>query len=720
MQLLFRRRLLSPLRRQHARAAYTSGASGGRGAGGHSSGSSESGGESGREGSVVPPPLRRTLSNVDHNAGNGAGNGSDFQQTKHDMRWLLESIGGQREVSYWLEHYASEEGSDQPFAVIKVGGGVVEDDRQLNDLCSSLAFLKRSGLNPIVIHGAGPQLNADLESQGIVSDYIEGIRVTTPEILRTARRVFLDVNRRLVDALEERGTRARFIDPSLFEADLVDREQYGLVGEINKVQTEWISDATRSGYLPVVCSLAESSLGQTLNVNADVAAVRLAEAVMPMKMIYINTMGGLLDGDDNLIRNINYPSDFEWLLEQPWLRHGTKLKTVEINELLDILPASSSVSVTSPENLMRELFTHKGCGTLCRKETKVHCLDSMETIDLERLKALLKRSFKGRSPVQGYVEGLHKDLHRIYITDDYEGAIILTKEDGIATPYMDKFAVSKLMQGTGTGKALWAQVVADEPKLWWRSRKGNPVNHWYHEIASTLANDIAENWRLYAYGYDLANTADTEELRLCATAARAMPPTIMPPSEDDDSEDDVSDGEEVAQSGGAGGGGGGGGGGSAFASTAAALGPATAAGYSPPPLAPSNTRFFQSSSSCSSSGDKVYNAGLIGARGYVGAELIRLIGDHPSLHLSVASSRALEGQRISEVVEKQRVYGGASSWESAPKGGLDPEARFTNISADDAAAMSDEVDVWFLALPNGKCGMCCFYYVHCMFVRFRL
>ena len=52
--------------------------------------------------------------------------------------------------------------------------------------------------------------------------------------------------------------------------------------------------------------------------------------------------------------NINYPSDYEWLLAQPWLRHGTKLKVVEINELLDILPPSSSVSVTSPENLMRK------------------------------------------------------------------------------------------------------------------------------------------------------------------------------------------------------------------------------------------------------------------------------------------------------------------------------------------------------------------------------
>ena len=157
---MLRFRALVQRRTAAGRAAFTSGARFPvKAAAGDATGSS--GGSS-----APPPPLSRTLSNVDN--GGGAGNGAGFQQTKNDMRWLLESIGGQREVSYWLEHYSSEEGSDQPFAVIKVGGGVVEDDRQLNDLCSSLAFLKRRGLNPIVIQGAGPQLNADLKSQGIV------------------------------------------------------------------------------------------------------------------------------------------------------------------------------------------------------------------------------------------------------------------------------------------------------------------------------------------------------------------------------------------------------------------------------------------------------------------------------------------------------------------------------------------------------------------------
>ena len=116
------------------------------------------------------------------------------------------------------------------------------------------------------------------------------------------------------------------------------------------------------------------------------------------------------------------------------------------------------------------------------------------------------------------------------------------------------------------------------------------------------------------------------------------------------------------------------------------------------PLLGSNRHF----SSSSSTTDRPFNAGLVGARGYVGAELIRLIADHPSMNLSVASSRALEGQLIHEVVEGQRMYGGASSWASSPNGGLDPAARFANINPDEAAAMGENIDVWFLALPNGE------------------
>ena len=88
----------------------------------------------------------------------------------------------------------------------------------LNTLINSVSFLQKAGLSPVIIHGAGPQLIDALKEKDIVSDYVEGLRVTTPEILKTARRVFLDANRTLCRALEGGGAEASPIDASVFEA----------------------------------------------------------------------------------------------------------------------------------------------------------------------------------------------------------------------------------------------------------------------------------------------------------------------------------------------------------------------------------------------------------------------------------------------------------------------------------------------------------------------
>ena len=119
----------------------------------------------------------------------------------------------------------------------------------------ALAFLKRVGLSPIVLHGAGPQLNSELEKRGIVSDYVEGVRVTTPEILEVALQVFLDTNLVLCDALEAAGARARPIHPRVFQSVLRNKDVYGLVGEVQQVHMQPIYDVMRVGCIPVLTSL---------------------------------------------------------------------------------------------------------------------------------------------------------------------------------------------------------------------------------------------------------------------------------------------------------------------------------------------------------------------------------------------------------------------------------------------------------------------------------
>lgn len=114
--------------------------------------------------------------------------------------------------------------------------------------------------------------------------------------LKVARSVFLEENLKLVSALERLGTRARPITSGVFSADYLDREKYGLVGRITRVDKRPIEASIRAGALPILTSLAESDDGQILNVNADIAAGELAKELEPMKIVFLNEKGGLFHG----------------------------------------------------------------------------------------------------------------------------------------------------------------------------------------------------------------------------------------------------------------------------------------------------------------------------------------------------------------------------------------------------------------------------------------
>src|SRR3954469_14568131 len=154
-----------------------------------------------------------------------------MQTTKNIIVRLLRNLGSRKEVEQYLKQYSSVD--SQTFAIIKVGGSVLA--RELDALASSLTFLQNVGLYPIVIHGAGPQLNEALAEASVPTERIDGLRVTTPRVLEVARKVFQRENLRLVEALEERGTRARPITAGVFEAELIDPARLGFVGAVTRV-----------------------------------------------------------------------------------------------------------------------------------------------------------------------------------------------------------------------------------------------------------------------------------------------------------------------------------------------------------------------------------------------------------------------------------------------------------------------------------------------------
>jgi bifunctional N-acetylglutamate synthase/kinase len=432
------------------------------------------------------------------------------KRTRQTIVRLLSSMGSAKEISQYLRRFSQVDA--KRFAVVKVGGAVLRDDPEA--LTSSLAFLQQVGLTPIVIHGAGPQLDAELAAAGVEKRTVDGLRVTSPQALAIVRKVFHAQNLQLVAALREADARATSIVSGVLEADFLDREKYGLVGKVVNVHLAPIEASLDAGSIPVIASLGETADGQILNINADFAANELVQALQPYKIVFLTETGGLLDGAGNVIDSINLSSEYEHLMMQPWLHSGMRVKIEQIKQLLDRLPATSSVSITRPSELARELFTHKGSGTLVRRGEKVHVCTSWEQVDRARLRSLIESSF-GRTLVPDYFERTR--LCRAYISANYRAAIVLTDE--AAGIYLDKFAVLEDAQGEGLGRAVWQRMREENPRVFWRSRHANVVNEFYYGEADGCYR--LNGWKLFWYGYQMF-----DEVASCVAHCHTRPATL--------------------------------------------------------------------------------------------------------------------------------------------------------------------------------------------------
>lgn len=374
--------------------------------------------------------------------------------TRSTVIQLLSNIGSKREVQQYLSHFSSV--SSQQFAVIKVGGAIITD--YLDVLASALAFLNHVGLFPVVVHGAGPQLNRLLEAEGVEPQFEDGIRITDGKTLETARSLFLSENLKLVEALEDLGVRARPITSGVFNADYLDKEKYKLVGKIKSVDKAPIESAIRARCLPILTSMAESSEGQVLNVNADVAAGELARALQPLKIVYLSEKGGLFNGDTKeKISAINLDEEYDGLMKQWWVRHGTRLKIKEMKELLVDLPRSSSVAIIHPADLQKELFTDSGAGTLIRRGNKVHIKKELSQLeDIEEFKQVLVRdreALDAKATVDQYVQSLKDREFRAYFDEPKEAlAIVFPPRETSPMAQLATFTITK---------AGWLTNVAD-------------------------------------------------------------------------------------------------------------------------------------------------------------------------------------------------------------------------------------------------------------------
>ncbi len=407
---------------------------------------------------------------------------------------LLGQLGSSREARQYLEQFSRV--NESRFAVIKVGGGILAE--QLDELVAALAFLHRLGLFPIVLHGAGQQLDDALAGAGIETRKHDGLRVTTEEVMAVARPVIYRENARLVDALERHGVRARGLLHGVFECDFADRERLGLVGKVQAVDLDGVNGAVAAGALPVVACLGETRAGQVMNINADIATRELVWAIRPYKIIFLTPTGGLLDENGRVISAISLTHDFDRLIAQDWVHSGMRLKLEQIRDMLVPLSASASVSITSAEKLTRELFTHTGAGTLVRKGEAIEWFDRIPDAGEDERRAALERLLEGsfgRRLRPDWLDG-RAQLGALVAESGRAAALVLAGLDGV--PYLDKIVVTPEARGEGLGAALWQALRARCPTMYWRARANNPIAGWYFQQADTC--DRRGGWVVYTIG----------------------------------------------------------------------------------------------------------------------------------------------------------------------------------------------------------------------------
>ena len=258
--------------------------------------------------------------------------------------------------------------------VVKYGGNAMTDDTLKHAFAADMAFLRNCGIQPVVVHGGGPQISTMLSRLGVEGDFKGGFRVTTPEVLDVARMVlFGQVGRELVGLINAHGPYAVGItgeDAALFTAvrrsvtvDGVDTD-IGLVGDVDQVNTAAVLDLIAAGRIPVVSTLAPDPDGVVHNINADTAAAALAEALAAEKLLMLTDVDGLYTDwpdRDSLVSEIDTGTLAQLL---PKLESGMIPKVEAcLRAVRGGVPSAHIIDGRVEHCVLVELFTNAGTGT---------------------------------------------------------------------------------------------------------------------------------------------------------------------------------------------------------------------------------------------------------------------------------------------------------------------------------------------------------------------
>ncbi|MGN1457285.1 MAG: acetylglutamate kinase [Acutalibacteraceae bacterium] len=256
--------------------------------------------------------------------------------------------------------------------VVKYGGNAMINDELKDAVMSDIVLLQLVGINVVLVHGGGPEISGMLKKIGKESKFVNGLRVTDKETIDVVQMVLAGkVNKSLVQMLEQHSGKAIGLcglDGRMIMAEkMISGEDLGYVGEITEVNTEVIENATKDGYVPIISTVAGGYNGDVFNINADLAAARIAAKLKAAKLILMTDIRGLLrdkDDEDTLIPVVNVsevPS-----LKREGIISGGMIPKIDccVEAVRRGVKRAHIIDGRIPHSILIEMFSDEGIGTM--------------------------------------------------------------------------------------------------------------------------------------------------------------------------------------------------------------------------------------------------------------------------------------------------------------------------------------------------------------------
>jgi acetylglutamate kinase len=263
--------------------------------------------------------------------------------------------------------------------VVKFGGNAMVDPLLHESFARDIVLMKLVGMNPVVVHGGGPQIGSLLERLNIKSEFVDGMRVTDSQTMDVVEMVLGGrVNKEIVASIHRSGgkaigvtgkdgqlIRARRLTierrgPELEAPEIID---IGHVGEVRQVDTEMLNVILDSNFIPVIAPIGCDDEGQSYNINADLVAGKLAQVMQAEKLMLLTNVAGLMDGDGNVLTGLS-TAEVDALIADGTV-HGGMLPKIgcALEAVKSGVASAHIVDGRVPHAVLLEIFTDEGMGT---------------------------------------------------------------------------------------------------------------------------------------------------------------------------------------------------------------------------------------------------------------------------------------------------------------------------------------------------------------------